>query len=81
MPSTPQQLKMLALIGAGLSTVNGNAVVHVDALIAQGLVSGVRLGYFDVRLTPAGRQVLSQTGAPTDQAPGEPYNRRRSDQR
>lgn len=81
MPPTAQQLKMLALIGEGLSTINGNAVAHVDALIAQGLVSGVRLGYFDVRLTPEGRQVLSQTGASTDQAPGEPYNRRRSDQR
>ena len=36
MTPTPQQLKILALIGEGLSTVNGNAVVHVDALIAQG---------------------------------------------
>ena len=41
MTPTPQQLKMLALIGEGLSTVNGNAVVHVDALIAQGLVSAL----------------------------------------
>lgn len=72
---------MLALIGERLSTVNGNAVAHVEALIAQGLLSGVRLGYFDVRLTPEGRQVLLQAEAPTDQAPGRPYNRRRSDQR
>ena len=81
MTPTPQQLNLLAQIGAGLSTVNGNGVAHVEALIAQGLVYGVRLGYFNVRLTPEGRQVLSQTEAPANQKPGEAYNRRRSDQR
>ncbi|MBA1290569.1 hypothetical protein [Pseudomonas japonica] len=78
---TPQQLKILAQIDSGLSAVNGIEGVHIEALIAQGLVSGVRLGYSDLRLTPEGRDVLSQAGAPTNQASSKPYNRRRSDQR
>ncbi|MBA1245440.1 hypothetical protein [Pseudomonas japonica] len=79
MTPTPQQFRLLADIGSGMSTVTGNGVVHVDALIARGLVTGVRLGYFHLRLTPEGRHVLSQAEGPIEQPSARTYQRRRSD--
>lgn len=79
MTVTPQQLKLLSEIGSGLTTVNDRAVVHVDALIAQGLVTGVRLGYFDLRLTPEGRHLLGQAGQPPHELSGGTHRRRRGD--
>lgn len=79
MTTTPQEMQLLSAIGEGQSSLNGNCVVYIDALIARGLVAGVRLGYIELRLTPAGRQALAQAEAKA-QKTSHMYNRRRSDQ-
>lgn len=81
MTPTPHQLKLLAEIGSGLSVVSGSRIVQIDALIARGLVTGVRLGYFDLRLTPEGRHVLTQNETATGQSSLQLHNRRRGDKR
>lgn len=75
----PQEMQLLLAIGEGQSSLSGSGAVYVDALIARGLVAGVRLGYIQLRLTPEGCQILAQAKVQA-QKNSQVYNRRRSDQ-